>query len=61
MYLEVKQWPESQEVMGEPDWFFIQGISEGYNPIGDSAYARILTDKDLEELAETHFNIDKEN
>ena len=43
MILEIKQWPESQEVMKNPDWFFVMGTND--NPIGDSAYARIL-DKD---------------
>jgi|TARA_R100001244_G_C5116695_1_gene122508 hypothetical protein len=48
MILEVKQWPESQDVMDKPEWFFICGISDRtggdgeYDPIGDSAYARIL-------------------
>ena len=53
MVLEVKQWPESQEVMEKDEWFFIQSLSEpikiGYiNPIGDSAYARIVEDDELE-------------
>ena len=43
MILEIKQWPESQEVMKNPNWFFVMGTDD--NPIGDSAYARIL-DKD---------------
>ena len=43
MILEIKQWPESQEVMKNPDWFFVMGTND--NPIRDSAYARIL-DKD---------------
>ena len=65
MYLEVLQWPESQEVMNDPDWFFIQGgtkdaVDRSEDPIGSSACARILTDKDLEELAESYFNPDKE-
>jgi len=45
MILEVKQWPESQEVMGEEGWFFISSSShdkEEHDLIGDAAYARIL-------------------
>tara|TARA_Y100000310_G_scaffold203954_1_gene204230 strand:+ start:16 stop:273 length:258 start_codon:yes stop_codon:yes gene_type:complete len=53
MKLEVKQWPESQEVMDKDEWFFIQSHSEplkngNENPIGDSAYARIVVDDRLE-------------
>ena len=53
MKLEVKQWPESQEVMEKDDWFFIQTLEEPLkggdkNPIGDSAYARIVEDDELE-------------
>ena len=47
MIIEVKQWPESQEVMENSDWFFLmapRSDSES-NPIGDSAYGRILEDK----------------
>jgi len=57
MYLEVKQWPESQEVMDNPDWFLVAGATD---QLGNSAYARILTEDDLEELAEKHFNPDRE-
>ena len=49
MIIEVKQWPESQEVMGKPGWFFIMdgNPDSSYNGsrIGDSAYGRILEDK----------------
>ena len=41
MILEVKRWPESQEVMDDPEWFFI--VDGGKELIlGDSAYARII-------------------
>ena len=40
MIIEVIQWPESQAVMSEPDWFFIMGNSDC--PLGNSAYGRIL-------------------
>ncbi len=64
MYLEVIQWPESQEVMDDPEWFFIQGgvedaVDPSEDPIGSLAYARILNEDDLKELAEKHFDIDK--
>ena len=49
MIIEVKQWPDSQEVMGKPGWFFIMdgNPDSSYNgsKIGDSAYGRILEDK----------------
>ena len=53
MKLEVKQWPESQEVMEKDEWFFIQTLEEPLkggdkNPIGDSAYARIVKENELE-------------
>ena len=45
MLIEVKQWPESKEVMDNPDWFFITGTIP-YNPVGDSAYARVLDESE---------------
>ena len=44
MIIEVKQWPESQEVMENSDWFFLMAprTDDESNPIGDSAYGRIL-------------------
>ena len=53
MKLEIKQWPESQEVMEKDEWFFIQTLEEPLkggdkNPIGDSAYARIVEEDELE-------------
>ena len=44
MIIEVKQWPDSQEVMGKPEWFFIMGTADYGNPLGDSAYGRILNE-----------------
>ena len=41
MILEVKQWPESQEVMDDPEWFFIMDAEEELI-LGSSAYARII-------------------
>ena len=53
MKLEIKQWPESQEVMEKDEWFFIQSLDEplkngNENPIGDSTYARIVEEDELE-------------
>ena len=50
MIIEVKQWPDSQEVMDNPDWFFIMDGNpdsrySGSN-IGDSAYGRILDESE---------------
>ena len=43
MYLEVKEFPESQEVMDDPDWFFIMSYNRNETDgIGSSAYARIV-------------------
>ena len=57
MLIEVKQWPESQEVMENSDWFFLMAprTDDESNPIGDSAYGRILDEdeymltKDIQE------------
>ena len=46
MILELKQWPDSQEIMGKPEWFFIMGTADYGNPLGDSAYARILDESE---------------
>ncbi len=45
MMLEVKQWPESQEVMEDSEWFFLPHTDETYGILGDMAYARIVEDK----------------
>ena len=42
MMLEVKQWPKSQEVMEDPEWFFLPHTDETYGILGDMAYARII-------------------
>jgi len=44
MLIEVKQWPESQEVMENSDWFFLMAprADADSDPIGDSAYGRVL-------------------
>ncbi len=42
MILEVKQFPESQEVMDDPEWFFIMDADPNDNKLGSSSYARIL-------------------
>ena len=45
MLIEVKQFPESQEVMDKPEWFCVMGNADN-NPIGDSAYGRILDESE---------------
>ena len=44
MLIEVKQWPESQEVMENSDWFFLMTprTDADSDPIGDSAYGRVI-------------------
>jgi len=46
MIIEVKQWPDSQEVMGKHGWFFVMGTADYGNPLGDSAYGRILDESE---------------
>jgi len=48
MILEVKQFPESQEVMDDPEWFFIMAprTDSDSDPIGDSAYGRVLDESE---------------
>jgi hypothetical protein len=56
MIIEVKQWPDSQEVMGKPGWFFIMGNTSDDNPIGDSAYARILDKSEYKLIKQSEVN-----
>ena len=55
MIVEILQWPDSQEVMDKPDWFFVMEANSKldsghprYRPsiLGDSAYARVLDDSE---------------
>lgn len=60
MILEVKQWPESQEVMEDPDWFWISDDLEENNVIGSSAYARVMDEREyilVEETTADELNI----
>ena len=43
MKIEIKQFPDSQEVMGNDEWFFIQ--SEPYDVLGSSCYGRIIEEE----------------
>ena len=51
MYLKVLKWPESQTVMNNPEWFFIQTGDADHNILGDSVYAKII---DKEEIINKH-------
>ena len=42
MILEVKKFPESQEVMDDPEWFLIMDADPNDNKLGLGSYARIL-------------------
>ena len=42
MILEVKKFPESQEVMDDPEWFLIMDAAPNDNKLGHGSYARIL-------------------
>ena len=46
MILEVLRWPDSQEVMHEDGWFFVTAGDGEKDPLGSSAYARIVDDVD---------------
>ena len=46
MILEVKHFPESQEVMEDPEWFLIMDTDPNDNKLGQSSYARILDETD---------------
>ena len=46
MILEVKHFPESQEVMEGPEWFLIMDTDPNENKLGQSSYARILDETD---------------
>ena len=48
MLIEVKQFPESQEVMENSDWFFLMAprADADSDPIGDSAYGRVLDESE---------------
>jgi len=50
MILEVKKFPESQEVMDDPEWFFIMDADPNDNKLGSSSYARIITEEELKKL-----------
>ena len=45
MIIEVKKWPESQDVMHSDEWFFIMAGDSENDPLGNSAYARIVDNK----------------
>jgi len=46
MILEVKKFPESQEVMDDPEWFFVMDADPNNNKLGHGSYARILDDSE---------------
>ena len=59
MILEVKKFPESQEVMDNPDWFLIMDTNPNDNKLGVSSYARILDDSEyilVEKTTADEFN-----
>ena len=43
MIIEVKKWPESQDIMDKSEWFF---ITDEYEILGSSAIARILDESE---------------
>ena len=45
MILEVKQFPDSQDVMEDSEWFFIQS-GESDEILGNSAYAKMLDESE---------------
>ena len=47
MLIEVKQWPESQEVTDDAEWFPIVARNSEKDPLGPSANARVLHDEEF--------------
>ena len=41
MILQVEQWPFSQDLMEDPEWFF---VDDGKGHVGDNAYARDISE-----------------
>ena len=63
LIIEVKQFPESQEVMDNPDWFMIASLETDDTVIGDSAYARVLDESEyilVEKTTADEFNVMEE-
>ena len=56
MILEVKKFPESQEVMDNPEWFLIMDADPNDNKLGHGSYARIL--EEHESTKPDEFNSD---
>ena len=46
LILEVKKFPESQEVMDNPEWFFVCDDRHTESQIGDSAFARVMDESE---------------
>ena len=59
MILEVKKFPESQEVMDNPDWFLIMDTDINDNKLGLGSYARIIHDSEVGDLYEKMFKEDE--
>ena len=61
MILEVKRFPESQEVMDDPEWFFVCDDRHSKSQIGDSAFARVMDESEyilVEKTTADEFNND---
>jgi len=61
MILEVRKFPESQEVMEDSEWFFIMDADPNENRLGQSSYARILDKSEyilVEKTTADEFNKD---
>ena len=61
MILEVRKFPESQEVMEDSEWFFIMDTNPNENRLGQGSYARILDESEyilVEKTTADEFNKD---
>ena len=59
LILEVKKFPESQEVMDNPEWFFVCDDRHTESQIGDSAFARVMDESEyilVEKTTADEFN-----
>ena len=61
MILEVRKFPESQEVMEDSEWFLVMDTNPNENKLGQSSYARILDKSEyilVEKTTADEFNKD---
>jgi hypothetical protein len=61
MILEIRKFPESQEVMEDSEWFLVMDTNPNENRLGQGSYARILDESEyilVEKTTADEFNKD---